>query len=177
MSDIPTSGAISLNQMHTEAGGTSGTQVSINDADIRAMINKAANTQMSFSEWYGASANWSATLTVAAITTAGPKGSTHTRYGFISGSGGSLSDTTVDTLSNSTISTLASNPNSTFGLRIVSLPATGWTSIRLYDSNRDNTIARTSMTYSSSLGLWYISNTTVYITSTNGATMTVEVII
>ena len=57
MSDIPTSGAISLNQMHTEAGGTSGTEVSINDADIRALINKAESVQMSFSEWYGASAN------------------------------------------------------------------------------------------------------------------------
>lgn len=176
MSDIPTSGAISLNQMHTEAGGTSGTEVSINDADIRALINKAANTQMSFSEWYGASANWTATLTVAAITTSGPKGATFTRYGFISGSGGSLSDTTVDTLSNHTISTLASNPDSTLGLR-VTLPASGWTSIRLYDSNRDNTIARTSMTYASASGLWYINNSTVYITSTNGATMTVEVII
>ena len=173
---LQSSGAISLNDIHVEAGGTSGTQASINDADIRAMINKASAVQMSFSEWYGASANWSATLTVAAITTSGPKGQTFTRYGYISGSGGSLSDTTVDTLSNHTISTLASNPSSTVGLR-VTLPASGWTSIRLYDSNRDNTLARTSMTYSSSTGLWYINNSTVYITSTNGATMTVEVII
>jgi len=42
MSDIPTSGAISLNQMHTEAGGASGTTASINDADIRALIGKAS---------------------------------------------------------------------------------------------------------------------------------------
>jgi len=55
MSDIPTSGAISLNQMHTEAGGASGTTASINDADIRALIGKASGVQMSFSEWYGAS--------------------------------------------------------------------------------------------------------------------------
>ena len=31
----PTTGAISLNQIHQEAGGSSGTQVSINDSDVR----------------------------------------------------------------------------------------------------------------------------------------------
>lgn len=183
---LPTTN-ISLNAIHVEVGGTSGTQVSLNDADVRSIgspdatyagadgINTTSGTTISIGEFRNATDTWSATLTVAALTTAGPKGSTFTRYGYISGSGGSLSDTTVDTLSNQSISTLTSSPNSTGGLRIIALPATGWTSIRLYDSNRDNTIARTSMTYSS--GLWYITNSTVYITSTNGATMTVEVII
>jgi len=55
MSDIPTSGAISLNQMHTEVGGSSGSTVSINDADIRGLIGKASGATMSFNEWYGAS--------------------------------------------------------------------------------------------------------------------------
>lgn len=49
--------SISLNQMHVEAGGTSGTTASINDADIRALIGKGSGVQMSFSEWYGASAS------------------------------------------------------------------------------------------------------------------------
>lgn len=49
------SGAISLNDMHIEAGGASGTQCSLNDADIRGLISKAANTTMSFNEWYNAS--------------------------------------------------------------------------------------------------------------------------
>jgi hypothetical protein len=52
---LQTEGAISLNQIHVEAGGTSGTQASINDADIRGLISKASGAQMSFSEWYGAS--------------------------------------------------------------------------------------------------------------------------
>ena len=52
---LPSSGAISLNQMHVEAGGASGTQVSLNDSDIRDMISKGSGVQMSFSEWYGAS--------------------------------------------------------------------------------------------------------------------------
>lgn len=54
---LPSSGAISLNQMHIEAGGTSGTTVSINDADIRTMINKASGAQASFSEYHGASSS------------------------------------------------------------------------------------------------------------------------
>ena len=52
---LPSSGAISLNQMHVEAGGSSGSQVSLNDSDIRDMISKSSGSQMSFSEWYGAS--------------------------------------------------------------------------------------------------------------------------
>lgn len=53
---LQTSGAISLNQIHVEAGGTSGTTATINDSDIRGLINKASGATMSFSEWYGASA-------------------------------------------------------------------------------------------------------------------------
>ena len=53
---LQTSGAISLNDIHIEAGGSSGTQASINDADIRNLISKASGAQMAFSEWYGASA-------------------------------------------------------------------------------------------------------------------------
>lgn len=51
---LQTSGQISLNDIHTEVGGGSGTQASINDVDIRGLISKGSATQMSFSEWYGA---------------------------------------------------------------------------------------------------------------------------
>ena len=77
MSDIPTSGAISLNQMHTEVGGTSGTQVSLNDADIRGLISKASGAAMSFNEWYGASSVvWQFSVTAADSdqNTANPQG-------------------------------------------------------------------------------------------------------
>ena len=53
---VPGSGAISLNDFHIEAGGTSGTQAAINDQDIRDLIGKASGVQMAFSEWYGATA-------------------------------------------------------------------------------------------------------------------------
>ncbi len=52
---LHTSGAISLNDIHVEAGGTSGTTAAINDSDIRGLIGKASGATMSFSEWYGAS--------------------------------------------------------------------------------------------------------------------------
>ena len=51
---LPNSGALSLNQIHVEAGGSSGTQASINDSDIRGLIGKSSGAQMSFNEWYGA---------------------------------------------------------------------------------------------------------------------------
>jgi hypothetical protein len=52
---LQTSGAISLNDIHVEAGGSSGTQASMNDSDIRGLIDKSSGAQMAFNEWYGAS--------------------------------------------------------------------------------------------------------------------------
>jgi len=53
---LPSSGQLSLNDIHVEAGGATGTLCSINDTDILGLIGKTASTTMSFSEWYGASA-------------------------------------------------------------------------------------------------------------------------
>jgi len=53
---LTSSGQIDLNSMHVEAGGTTGTECSMNDADIRGLISKGAAAQMGFNEWYGASA-------------------------------------------------------------------------------------------------------------------------
>ena len=65
---LPTSGQIDLNAIHVEAGGSSGTQCSINDSDIRGLIGKASGVQMAFSEWYGASAAWTTTMTVGSLS-------------------------------------------------------------------------------------------------------------
>lgn len=69
---LPTSGALSLNAIHVEAGGTSGTTCSFNDSDIRGLtaasgksINSTLGTQIDFNNFYGASAGvTSATITV-----------------------------------------------------------------------------------------------------------------
>ena len=54
---LPTEGEISLDEIHVEAGGTTSTEGSINDTDIRDLITKSAGVEMAFSEWYGASAS------------------------------------------------------------------------------------------------------------------------
>ena len=54
---LPSSGTISLNQIHIEAGGSSGSQASLNDADIRAMIGKSSGVSNAFSEYRGVSAS------------------------------------------------------------------------------------------------------------------------
>lgn len=53
---LQTSGSISLNEIHVEAGGTSGTTASINDADIRGIAANipSGHSPMPFSFWYGA---------------------------------------------------------------------------------------------------------------------------
>jgi hypothetical protein len=51
---VVSSGQVSLNDLHVEAGGTSGTECSFNDSDIRGLIGKGSAAQMTMSEWYGA---------------------------------------------------------------------------------------------------------------------------
>ena len=48
---LQTSGPISLNDMHVEVGGTSGTLCSVNDPDIRDLISRGANTSQNFQEY------------------------------------------------------------------------------------------------------------------------------
>lgn len=52
---VQSSGQVSLNDLHIEAGGTTGTECSFNDSDIRGLISKDAASQMAMNEWYGAS--------------------------------------------------------------------------------------------------------------------------
>lgn len=53
---LQTSGQISLNDIHLELSGTTQTEVSLNDADVRALISSTANTEVDFADFYGASA-------------------------------------------------------------------------------------------------------------------------
>ena len=53
---LQTSGAITLDQMHIEAGGTTGSSATINDEDVRGLIDASSGATMSFNAWYGASA-------------------------------------------------------------------------------------------------------------------------
>ena len=48
----PSSGAISLNDMHVEVGGSSGSECSINDADIRLIADKSSGATASWNDYY-----------------------------------------------------------------------------------------------------------------------------
>ena len=52
---LQNSGAISLDDIHVEVGGTSGTNCSINDSDIRGLADKSSGATSSFNEFYGLS--------------------------------------------------------------------------------------------------------------------------
>ena len=94
---LQSSGQISLNDLHVEAGGTTGTQASMNDSDIRGLLNAAANSQMTFSGFYGASSAWSTTGTVFYNSGKFGQGAQYTQN-LTGGILGSIVDNTVDTL-------------------------------------------------------------------------------
>lgn len=71
----PTSGTITLNQVHVEAGGSSGSQASFNDSDIRLMSGSNQNTQFSMSDMYSRAADFQASATVG-------YGSSHFQQGY-----------------------------------------------------------------------------------------------
>mgnify|MGYP003140028085 CR=1 FL=1 len=55
---LQSSGQISLNQIHVEAGGTSQTEAAINDADIRGLIGASSEaSNLGFNDFYGASSS------------------------------------------------------------------------------------------------------------------------
>lgn len=60
---LPSSGQITLDQIHVEAGGTSGTQAALNDSDIRGLISASSASEIEFADYYGVSA-FSATHTI-----------------------------------------------------------------------------------------------------------------
>ena len=53
----PGSGTITLNQVHVEAGGSSGSQCSFNDSDIRSICASSSGSQFSMSNMYARAAD------------------------------------------------------------------------------------------------------------------------
>ena len=52
---LQSSGQISLDDLHVEVGGTSGTECSMNDSDIRGLIGLSSANQAAMNAFYGAS--------------------------------------------------------------------------------------------------------------------------
>lgn len=53
---LPVSGQIALSDFNRELSKPVGSQIALNDADVRAMIGKTAGEEAAFSDYYGASA-------------------------------------------------------------------------------------------------------------------------
>jgi hypothetical protein len=109
---LPSSGQITLDQMHVEVGGTSGTQASINDSDIRSMIGASSGqANLSFSDFYGASSSVTINITISSNTN---------NYNLWTNKGGTYSagNTTVNVTINSgvTISSTSTDYAFTTGL-------------------------------------------------------------
>lgn len=121
---LQTSGAISLNDIHVEAGGTTGTSCTLNDSDIRGLIGKSSGAQMSFNEWYGASSSLD-TQTVTVGYLAGGQYAPD-NYGYTS-SIGSISDGTFNVKSGATINSMVGLSTNSFNLQIAGVHAnSGW---------------------------------------------------
>jgi hypothetical protein len=80
---LPASGTITLNQIHVEAGGSSGTPCTLNESDIRGLIGASINSSMEFSDWYGAVNEFVLTIsTLGSWSTNLPGAARNQRYGF-----------------------------------------------------------------------------------------------
>ena len=53
MGQLALSGTISLNDLHTEVGGTSGTECSLDDTDIKQLAYKSSSADSSLADYYG----------------------------------------------------------------------------------------------------------------------------
>ena len=85
----PSSGTITLNEVHVEAGGSSGSQCSFNDSDIRSICGSNQNTQFSMSDMYERAADFSFSGTTGAnsqTTTSGYISITSYQRGFTASS-------------------------------------------------------------------------------------------
>ena len=84
---LQTSGAISINDLHVEVGGTSGTTASLNDTDIRALIGVGSGASNSIGSYYGASSNiyqgTSLSITYGFSTLTTTSGKTTTTVGYL----------------------------------------------------------------------------------------------
>lgn len=164
---LQTSGAISLNDIHVEAGGTSGTQASINDADIRALIGKSSGAQMSFNEWYGASASLEETVVTAGSATIFYN--TWTGFqNFISPNIGSVSDSTFSPKSASYAGLYHITGSNTLNFRLHgTLSNADWTSMTVGGTTYNRTSANFTQTGGDTLWYWGSVSTSPFTSGSN----------
>ena len=173
---LQSSGQISLDDIHVEAGGSSGTEVTINDSDVRALISASSESEIEIADFYGASSSWVQTLVSGSSSYRGILQTIKPTTGWTSQSylnSASITDDTFDPIasqniaSTSTVSTpgiirdMFTNSALTqtfFRIWAVTEPSdSGWSTIRCEGTgadSTDNTLNRTdgNAFYNSSQG-------------------------
>lgn len=163
MPQLPTSGAINLNEIHVEAGGSSTSACTINDSDIRGLIGKSSEAQSDFADFYGAMAEEASTGTVAQTLTINAYYSQYVTWGYKQQAfnGGTVMGTTTATtitgISSKTL--LEFSSGGFFGNTAVSLKVDGkmsnanWNSISITNcsgpswNSSTNSFSRTGADY------------------------------
>ena len=178
---LQTSGAISLNDIHVEAGGTSASAATINDADIRALIGASSGSTMDFADWDGASAAVNIQITPASRF-AGKGSREHHGYE-TTFSLGSIQTSTPISANGATITPLTMKWIEFSGWRFEATintgtwNTTGWTKFRVIDDNDDesdvnlerSTVNSQSVSGSSLVITWPVEDLVTY-----GGTVTWE---
>ena len=174
---LQTSGMISLNDIHVEAGGSSGTACTINDADIRGLIGKSSGAAMDFADWYGASNVIDTQTVTVGLFSITVYGSTSNTRGFSAGITGSISDGTCNFKSGATIEYLAySDQNGTTNKEVQfrldgNHSNSGFTTMSVAGTNYARTSA--SYVYSGGNSYWRWTVSSNPFGTTSGATKVV----
>jgi|TARA_B110000908_G_scaffold133188_1_gene156985 hypothetical protein len=179
---LQTSGMISLNDIHIEAGGTTGTTVSLNDSDLRGLtaasgytINGTSGTSIDFGDFYGASGITlvdTQTLTVGYLAAGQYTSESYGYDGYI-WMYGSISDGTANWLSGNEYR-LLSWANNSLSLTVEGTNSNaGFISMIINGVTRTRTSATYSWTGTSGGRTWSWSASTNPL-GANGASVTVQ---
>lgn len=174
---LQTSGMISLNDIHVEAGGSSGTACTINDSDIRGLIGKSSGAAMDFADWYGASNVVDTQTVTVGLYSITVYGNTSNTRGFSTGLTGSISDGTCNFKSGATIEYLAySDQNGNTAKQVQfrlngNHSNSGFTTMSVAGTNYARTSA--SYVYTGGKSYWTWSSSTNPFGTTSGATKVV----
>ena len=173
---LPSSGALALSDFNTELGNPAGTQINLDDSAVRALIGKGSGAVASFSDYYGASADYSATMTVGSHIVTGQYGSSNYGFNDSSESGlfaptdfGSLSSRDASQFSNSgaTIECLF-HTTAGLGIRLMisdntSISNSGWSTLTIGSSS----LSRTAASFSQGSGGQNLRATWTWTTASN----------